>query len=116
MAPVLAQPSEPPAPRFELGLAAASTAPRVDFGTDLEGIAAMASEATETAEIRLSEVRAEAWALAEEGDDTGVDMKPETGKRWVRWLKKRWYVPVLAAVALGVALDSDDNDASGEED
>jgi hypothetical protein len=34
-----------------------------------------------------------------------------------RWLKRHWYVPVLAAAAVGlVVLDSDDDDAAGEED
>ncbi len=29
------------------------------------------------------------------------------GKGFVRWLKKRWYVPVIAAVVLGVAFGDD---------
>ena len=34
-----------------------------------------------------------------------------------RWLKKRWWVPVLAAVAIGVAInDSGDDDRGGEDD
>ena len=32
-----------------------------------------------------------------------------------RWLKKRWYIPVLAAVVIGVTV-ADDDDAGEEED
>ena len=54
----------------------------------------------------------------EAGADPADQMKPEK-KGFGRWLKKHWYVPVLAAVAIGVAIgddDSGDNDASGEDD
>lgn len=34
-----------------------------------------------------------------------------------RWLKKHWYVPVLAAAAVGaLTIDSGDDDSSGEDD
>ena len=33
-----------------------------------------------------------------------------------RWLKKHWYVPVLAAVILGAVLIGDDDDKDGEDD
>jgi hypothetical protein len=41
---------------------------------------------------------------------------PKKGKTG-RWLKKHWYVPVLAAIAIGVAVGgSSDNDQGGEEE
>ncbi len=53
----------------------------------------------------------------EAGPDPADQMRSKKG--FGRWLKKHWYVPVLAAVAIGVAIgddDSGDNDASGEDD
>lgn len=43
---------------------------------------------------------------------------PQRKKGVGRWLKKHWYVPVLAAIAVGVAIDQSggDSDATGEED
>ena len=64
----------------------------------------------------VQEVSQQVYAQ-EAGPDPADQMKPK--KSFGRWLKKHWYVPVLAAVAIGVAIgddDSGDNDASGEDD
>ena len=100
---------------LQLDLEAALAAPGSAFAAGVEAEAAGGAAEAATAEISLSEVRAEAWALDEGEDDPAAAMKPEK-KGFGRWLKKRWYVPVLAAAVLAVALDDDDNDAAGEED
>ena len=101
-----------PGTALQLDLRAALEAQGSDFATALEVEPVGRDERTAGPEIRVSELRAEAWALDEGPADT-----PRPDQRgFGRWLKKRWYVPVLAAVVLAVALDSGDDDASGEED
>ena len=102
-------------PDMQLDLEAALRAQESTFGAAVETGPEATGAETASREIALSEVRAEAWALDEGAEDPAGKVKPET-RSLGRWLKKHWYVPLLAAVALGVALDSDDNDASGEDD
>lgn len=116
--PAAALENDPAAPAIDLQLEAALAAQGSTFG--LTGDLAVEPESsnavaeTDAAEISLSEMRAEAWAMQED-DDPAAGMKTEK-KGFGRWLKKHWYVPVLAAVALGVALDGGDDDKSGEDD
>ncbi len=67
--------------------------------------------------ISASELRAAAWQIDEQAE-AGSAAAPAPEKHgFGRWLKKRWYVAVLVAVAAGVAIDSGgDNDRGGEED
>ena len=101
----------------QLELAAALEAQGSTFGLTVEPPRSNANENLAASEISLSEIRSKAWAM-QEGDDAAPAMKPDDKKkrRAGRWLKKHWYVPVLAAVALGVALDSGDDDRNEVED
>jgi hypothetical protein len=110
--PATAQQSAPAAAKFELQLEAALEAQGSTFGFAIEP----ASKETDSAEISLSEMRAEAWTLQEGDDDPAAAMKPDKKRGFGRWLKKHWYVPVIAAVLVGVALGGGDDDKSGEDD
>ena len=102
---------------------------RIDSETESSSVAAeLAVVAEEAAEERLrtdatvrpvadlTEVRT-AWRRAEAMQEGGAASEPMEKKGAVRWLKKRWWVPVLAAVVLGtVLIDDDDNDAGETDD
>ncbi len=62
-------------------------------------------------ELRLL-VESDAYLMSQDASDpASTQEKKGVG----RWLKKHWYVPVLAAIVLGVVLTDDDDD-KGEED
>ena len=106
----------PAAASADLQLGVAREAQESALGLAPDPAEEAAGEEGASIEIRPSEIRAEAWALQGSSDDPGDQMKPEKKRGFGRWLKRHWYVPVLAAVVLGVALDDDDNDRAGEED
>ena len=55
----------------------------------------------------------DAILMAQEGGDPA----PTQEKKGVgRWLKKHWYVPVLAAIVLGVVLTDDDDHGEDDDD
>ena len=51
---------------------------------------------------------------AEAEEELAERVKGEGG--FGRWLKKRWYIPVLAAVAIGVAVGDDGSDSPEDEE
>ena len=60
-----------------------------------------------------SMVRSDAYRMSQEpSDQTSTEEKKGVG----RWLKKHWYVPVLAVVLGVVLLGDDDDDNDGEDD
>jgi hypothetical protein len=79
--------------------------------TRLADLAASAGTATVT--------DAEAWLAAAPAPSPKIlpAAQGNSSGGFGRWLKRHWYVPVLAAAVVGlVVLDSDDDDAAGEED
>ena len=117
--PAMALPAEQPAPvaGFQLDLRAALEARHSTSALAPAPEAAARKSDSVAVEISPSELRAAAWSLDEAEGDPGEASAPEKKKGFGRWLKKRWYVPLLAAAAIGVAVDSGgDNDASGEDD
>ncbi len=88
----------------------------LDFETTLDG-ELYARLSTDSSGLTVASVRDDSWRSPEAWAD--VDQQSQTagkkkGKGFVRWLKKRWYVPVLAAVVLGVTLG--DDGAADQED
>ena len=68
-----------------------------------------------TPELRRKSLEEVALQMRKKADED-VSQQPNAGG-FGRWVKKHWYVPVIAAVAIGfVVADSDDTDATGEED
>lgn len=103
---------EPVATHFELALTSALAAPEPGFVLSPEPDLVDQKPAPE---LPISELRAGAWALDERRADSAA-AAPQEKRGFGRWLKKRWWVPVLAGAALAVALDDGDDDRSGEED
>lgn len=87
----------------------------IGFGEPLEAesaetiqpAAATWSVGISAAELRGSEVVVEAQAEA--------NATPKSGG-FGRWLKKRWYIPVLAAVLIGVLAGDDDDNGEDSDD
>jgi hypothetical protein len=87
------------------GLAAA-VAPRTGPLPDL-------SRATAPA---WSSLRGSGTTLQQQTQEAEAQAAPKK-RGFGRWLKKHWYVPVLVAGAIGVAVDSGgDDDSTGEDD
>ncbi len=108
--PMVATASEASTLEFSLGIE-----PSESGFTELAGIDALVADGElQLAVARLQSDSRNEWRTvsvrAEESSSGGKSNQGGFG----RWLKKRWYIPVLAAVALGVALD--DDDAAGEID
>ncbi len=84
-----------------------------------EGLASGLDEPGERAlapELKRRSLEEVALELRQKADDD-PDRQPAAKGGFGRWVKKHWYVPVLAAAAIGVAVaGSDDNDRTGEED
>ena len=73
------------------------------------------ADSRSTPELRRKSFEEVALQMRKKGDDE-MSQQPNSGG-FGGWVKKHWYVPVLAAIAIGlVVADSDDNDAAGEED
>ncbi len=69
-----------------------------------------------TAEVDLEALRAEAWRAPAAAQAGGGSSGKSQKRGFGRWLKKRWWVPVLA-IAVGAAVGSgSDSDSGGEED
>ena len=99
MIPAVPLPATEPAPAagFQLDLRAALEAQDSAFALALAPETSARDSAGVAVEISPSELRAPAWSLDEaEGDPTEASA-PATKKGFGRWLKKRWYVPLLAA-------------------
>lgn len=99
----------------EFGLRLAEAAGARDVEAPLEGPLLARAQEAPFLELHPTTVR-DSWS----GMQNTVQTSPAEGgskKRGAgRWLKKYWWVPALAAVAIGLAVDDGDTDATGEED
>ncbi len=98
-------------PSFALDLAAV-----IESGDPADATPTVASQAP-AAHLAAIEAFSDpnAWRHAS-SSDLGLQQNQSSqgGGGFGRWMKKRWYIPVIAAVVIGVTI-ADDND-SGEED
>lgn len=102
--------------------------PERTFGLDLATAVEADDLASPTAEptlgvereVHLAALEAftdpNAWRATHASDASLQETQgSKSGGGFGRWLKRRWYIPVLAAVVIGVTI-ADDDDAGEEED
>ena len=89
---------------------------RHDTAADGEaGPVATAEHSRQAHQLDARTVAYESWRAAEQSELLRIQAAPKQ-RSFGRWLKKYWYVPVLAAAAVGVAVADDDSDGPGDDD
>lgn len=110
-------------PELELGLTVTQVFEELDLEMDLDGMVPVTevepvAERPQAAPLQLASLAPspEIWreeAAVQEAEDRAAPPK----KGFKRWLKRRWWIPVLVAVAVGaVALDDGSDSPDDVED